>query len=136
MEILGDPLTSRRPTIRVIRHVGLDLEACWAHLGAKMRQVKAKMARSELTWSQDVPKMTKVEPRMGNLARFWEHLGDFFWILGAIFPELAKTTKTTRVQHFYRVLGILGVLLEAMLSHLGAMLGYVVPSGRHLGATW
>ena len=32
--------------------------------------------------------------------------------------------------------GVLGLLLEAMLAHLGAMLGYVGPSGRHLGATW
>ena len=31
---------------------------------------------------------------------------------------------------------ILGVLLEAMLAHLGAMLGYVEPSRRHLGAAW
>ena len=37
---------------------------------------------------------------------------------------------------FLRFLGFLGVLLEAMLPHLGAMLGYVGPAGRHLGATW
>ena len=37
---------------------------------------------------------------------------------------------------FSRFLGFLGVLLEAMLPHLGAMLGYVGPAGRHLGATW
>ena len=30
----------------------------------------------------------------------------------------------------------MGVLLEDMLAHLGAMLGYVGPAGRHLGATW
>ena len=35
-----------------------------------------------------------------------------------------------------RFLGFLGVLLEAMLAHLGAMLDYVGPAGRHLGATW
>ena len=28
------------------------------------------------------------------------------------------------------------MLLEAMLVHLGAILGYVGPAGRHLGATW
>ena len=36
--------------------------------------------------------------------------------------------KTTRVQHFLRFFGVLGLLLEAMLAHLGAMLGYVGPS--------
>ena len=62
-----------------------------AHLGAKMVQVEAKMALCWPTWRQDVPKMFNLEPKMGNLARFWEHPGDFFWILGAIFPKLAKT---------------------------------------------
>ena len=73
---------------------------------------------------------------MANLAHFWEHLGDLFWILGAILPKMAKTQKTTIVHHFDRFFGVLGLLLEAMLAHLGAMLGYVGPSGRHLGATW
>ena len=73
---------------------------------------------------------------MDNLAYFGEHLGDLFWILGAILPKMAKTKKTTIVQHFCRFCGVLGLLLEAMLAHLGAMLGYVGPSGRHLGATW
>ena len=64
---------------------------------------------------------------MANLAHFWEHLGDLFWILGAILPKMAKTKKTTIVHHFSRFFGVLGLLLEAMLAHLGAMLG-------HLGA--
>ena len=29
----------------------------------------------------------------GYLARFWEHLGDFFCILGAVLPKWAKTKK-------------------------------------------
>ena len=104
--------------------LGLCLEVCW---GASWRQVAAKMALSWPTWRQDVPKMPNLKPKMGNLARFREHLGDFFWILGAILPKTVKTTKTTTVQHFWRFLGVLGLLLEAMLAHLGAMLG-------HLGA--
>ena len=70
------------------------------------------------------------------LARFWQHLGDFFCILGAIFPKLAKTKKTTTVEHSGSFFFILGALVEAMLAHLGAMLGYVGPFGRHLEATW
>ena len=103
--------------------------AIGAHLGAKM-------APSWPTWRQDVPKMANLEAKMANLAHFWEHLGDLCWILGAILPKMAKTKKTTTVQHFGRFFGVLGLLLEAMLAHLGAMLGYVGPSGRHLGATW
>ena len=71
-----------------------------AHLGAKIGQVGAKMALSCPTWRQDVPKMANLEAKMANLAHFWEHLGDFFWILGAILPKTAKTTKTTTVEHF------------------------------------
>ena len=94
------------------------------------------MALSCPTWRQDVPKMANLEPKMANLAHFWEHLGDFCCTLGAILPKMAKTKKTMRVHHFRRFFGVLGLLLKAMLAHLGAMLGYVVPSGRHLGATW
>ena len=31
---------------------------------------------------------------------------------------------------------VLGVLLEVMLAHLGAMLGYVEQARRHFRATW
>ena len=37
--------------------------------------------------------MANLEAKMANLAHFWEHLGDLFWILGAILPKIAKTTK-------------------------------------------
>ena len=70
------------------------------HLGAKIAQVGAKMALSCPTWRQDEPKMANLEPKMANLAQFWEHLGNFFCILGAILPKMAKTEKTTIVQHF------------------------------------
>ena len=71
---------------------------------------------------------------MANLAHFWEHLGDLFWILGAILPKIAKTKKTTTVQRFGRFFGVLGLVLEAMLGYLGAMLGYLGAMLGHLGA--
>ena len=40
------------------------------HLGAKIAQVKAKMALSCPTWRQDEPKMANLEPKMANLAHF------------------------------------------------------------------
>ena len=70
---------------------------------------------------------------MANLAHFWEHLGDLFWILGAILPKMAKSQKTTTVHHFGRFFEVLGLLLEAMLAHLGAMLGHVGAILEHLG---
>ena len=100
--------------------------AIGAHLGAKI-------APSWPTWRQVVPKMANLEAKMANLAHFWKHLGDLFWILGAILPTMAKTKKTTTVHHFGRFFGVLGLLLEAMLAHLGAMFGYVGPSGCQLG---
>jgi len=60
----------------------------------------AKMVPSWPTWRQDVPKMANLEAKMANLAHFWEHLGDPFWILGAILPKMAKPRKTTTVEHF------------------------------------
>jgi len=44
--------------------------------------------------------MANFEAKMANLAHFWEHLGDLFWILAAILPKMAKTRKTTTVEHF------------------------------------
>ena len=103
--------------------------AIGAHLGAKM-------APSWPTWRQDVPKMANLGGKIANLAHFLEHLGDLCWILGAILPKMAKTKKTMIVHHFGRFFGVPGLLLEAMLAHLGATLGDFGPSGRHLGATW
>ena len=91
------------------------------------------MALSWPTWRQDVPKMANLEAKMANLAHFWEHLGDLFWILGAILPKMAKTKKTTIVHHFGRFFRVLGLLLEAMLAHLGAMLGHVGAILEQLG---
>ena len=91
------------------------------------------MAPSWPTWRQDVPKMANLEAKMANLAHFWEHLDDFFWILGAILPKMAKTKKTTIVHHFGRFFPILGAVLEAKLAHLGAMLGHVGAILEQLG---
>ena len=70
---------------------------------------------------------------MANLAHFWEHFGDLFWILGAILPKMAKTKKTTIVHHFGRFFPVLGAVLEAKLAHLGAMLGHVGAILEQLG---
>ena len=93
----------------------------------------AKMAPSWPTWCQDVPKMANLEAKMANLAHFWEHLGDLFWILGAILPKMAKTKKMTTDHHFGRFFLILGAVLEAKLAHLGAMLGHVGAILEQLG---
>ena len=81
-----------------------DLDAIWSASGAPFGWLlgrilaprRAKMAPRR----QDVPKMANLEAKMANLAHFWEHLGDLFWILGAILPKIAKTKKTTTLQHF------------------------------------
>ena len=85
-----------------------------AHLGAKIGQVGGKMALSCPTWRQDgpkmalscptwrqdVPKIATLEAKMANLAHFWEHVRDIFWILGTILPKMSKSEKTTTVEHF------------------------------------
>ena len=60
----------------------------------------------------------------------------FFLDLGRVLVKTGEKAKTTRVEHLWHFLQGLRMLLEAMLAHLGAMLGYVRPAGRHLGATW
>ena len=56
-----------------------------------------------------------------------------FWDLGREKPDSKKPLKTCG---FFNVFGGLGVLLEVMLAHLGAMLGYVEQARRHFRATW
>jgi len=96
-EVLGDPLGAK-----------MAQDAIWSAFGAPFGWLLgrilaprwAKMVPSWPTWRQDVPKMANLEAKMANLAHFWEHLGDLFWILGAILPKMAKTRKTTTVEHF------------------------------------
>ena len=99
--------------------------AIGAHLGAKM-------APSWPTWRQDVPKMANSEAKMANLAHFREHLGDLFWILGAILLKMTKTKKRRQYITFEGFLGSWGcswrlcwlilALRWAILGHLGAIL--------------
>ena len=91
------------------------------------------MALSCPSWRQDGPKMAILDFKMANLRPFWKSSCPLFGILGAK-GQIAKNLE--RKQQVFLVFGVLGVLLEAMLAHLGAMLGYVGPAGRHLGATW
>ena len=96
-EVLGDPLGAK-----------MAQDAIWSAskapfgwlLGRILALRWAKMALSWPTWRQDVRKMANLEAKMANLAHFWEHLGDLCWILGAILPKMAKTKKTTTVEHF------------------------------------
>ena len=46
-------LAARWPKMRFRTRLGLYLEVCWAHLGAKKGQVAGKMALSCPTWRQD-----------------------------------------------------------------------------------
>ena len=76
--------------------------------------------------------MANLEAKMANLAHFWEHLGDLFWIVGAILPKMAKSEKTRQACTFEGFLGSWGcswrlcwlilALCWAMLGHLGAIL--------------
>ena len=96
----------------------------------------AKMAPSWPTWRQDVPKMANLEAKMANLAHFGSILETFFgsWVRSCQKWRKPKNDDgRALLKVFFEVLGL---LLEALLAHLGAMLGYVEPSGHHLGATW
>jgi len=56
---------------------------------------------------------------------FWSHLG-----------KQAENQKTLKDSWFSLVFSGFGGSWRAVLEQLGAMLGYVGPSWRHLGATW
>ena len=64
------------------------------HLGAKIAQVKAKMALSCPTWRQDEPKMANLEPKMANLAHFWEHSWRLFLHLGRDLAQNCENRKS------------------------------------------
>ena len=76
-------LAPRWPKMRFGEHLGLHLDGYW---GASWRQDGAKLANLVPRCAQDA--------KMANLAHLWEHLGDLFWILGAILPKMAKIRKT------------------------------------------
>ena len=94
---MGDPLGAKMAQDAIWGESGAPFGCL---LGRILAPRWAKMALSWPTWRQDVPKMANLEAKMSKLARFCEHLGDLFWILGAILPEIAKSKKMTTVHHF------------------------------------
>lgn len=65
------------------------------------------------TWCQDVPKMASLELKMmGNLARFYEHLGDFL-TLGRDLPKTCENHKIRREQNAFESFFVILGLLEA-----------------------
>ena len=111
--------------------LGLYLEVCW---GTSWRQ-------DGPSWGQDGAKLPNLAPRWAQDGHLRFQNDQLETILGGILPtfwDLGREKPDSKKQKtiFFLFLGVLGVLLEAMLAHLGAMLGYVGPVGRHLGATW
>ena len=98
-------------------HFRIDLGGAFAgHVGSSWRYVGA-------CW-----------PSWSNLACFWDHLGVCFLDLGAILVKPAKMKKNNYDSRpLSKVFGLSGVLLDAMLAHLGAMLGH---AGAILAIGW
>ena len=110
-------------------HLGLHLDSYW---GASWRQGGAKLANLAPRCAQD-GQLGGQDCQLGALfGASWRPLLD----LGRDLAKNGENQKTTTVHHFGRFFGVLGLLLEAMLAHLGATLGDFGLSGRHLGATW
>ena len=107
-----------------------------AHLGAKMGQVRAKMALSWPTSRQDVAKMAHMEPKMGILRALLGGSWRLFLDLGG---DLAKTSENPKnddgsslLQGFrgswggsWRLCWLILALCWAMLGHLGAKFGHL-----------
>ena len=101
-----------------------------AHLGAKMGQVRAKMALSWPTSRQDVAKMAHMEPKMRISRALLGGSWRLFWDLGG---DLAKTSENQKndnssslLQGFrgswggsWRLCWLILAVCWAMLSHLG-----------------
>ena len=113
------------PKMRFGAHLGLDLDGYW---GA--------------SWRQDGPRWRQV----GQDGQLGGQDGQLGALLGASWRplldlgrDLAKNCQNQKNDDSTALLKVFwgpGLVLEAMLAHLGAMLGYVGPSRRHLGATW
>ena len=103
--------------------------AIGAHLGAKMGQDGAKLANLAPRCAQD-GQLGGQDGQLGALLGVsWRPFLD----LGR---DLAKNGENQKNDDSSSLLNVFWGLLEAMLVHLGAMLAYVGPSGRHLRATW
>ena len=85
---------------------------------------------------QDGAMLANLDPKMANLAPVWEASWLTFQILSAIFAKIAEVLKRASLWRSGYKLESRAVGLEALGSYVGAMLNYVGPSGRHLGATW
>ena len=106
--------------------------AIGAHLGTKMGQDGAKLANLAPRCGQD-GQLGEQDCQLGALfGASWRPLLD----LGRDLAKNSENQKNDDSSSLWEVFGVLGLLLEAMLAHLGATLGDFGPSGRHLGATW
>ena len=126
-------LAPRWPKMRFWTRLGLYLEVCWGASwrqdGPSCGQDGAKLPNLAPRWAQD----GNLRPQHGQLETILGSILPTFWDLGREKPDSKKPLKTLS---FLRFLEVLGVLLEVMLAHLGAMLGYVGPARRHFRATW
>ena len=66
---------------------------------------------------QDVSKLANLEPKMGNLARFWEHLGDFFLDDGG---DLARTGENQKTDDSTALLKVFWGLGGALGGHVSS----------------
>ena len=115
-------------------------DAIWSASGAPFGWLLGRI------FPQDGAKLANLAPRCaqdGQLGSQDDQLGALLgasWRpvldLGRDLAQNGETQKNDNSRTFLKVFWVLGLLLEAMLAHLGAMLGYVEPSGHHLGATW
>ena len=106
--------------------------AIGAHLGAKMGQDGAKLANLAPRCAQD-GQLGGQDGQLGaHLGAFWRPFLD----LGRDLAKNGENQKNDDSRALLKVFWGLAGALEAVLARLGAMLGYVGPFGRHLGATW
>ena len=90
-----------------------------AHLGAKMGQLGAQMALGWPTWRQDVPEKANLE----RTCRAFGSILLTFLHLGRDLSKMGENQKNNDSSSLLKVFLDLGALSEAMLAHLGAMLG-------------
>ena len=110
-------------------HLKLHVDACW---GASWRQDGAKLANLAPRCAQD----GQLESQDGQLGAILGASWRPFLDLGRDLTKNCENQKNDDSSSLLKFFGVLGLLLEAMLVHLGSMLAYVGPSGRPLRATW
>ena len=80
---MGDPSGAKMAQDASWIASGAEFGALGAHLVAKMAQVAQK-------WRQDGAMLANLEPKMVNLAPFWEASWVIFRILSAILAKIAE----------------------------------------------